>query len=72
MPLVPGGVTPPASIDDTCAKDVTASLMDWLYSLPNASPSRTVVDFGKGCHDGAFFTAQESPSLAFLARHLTR
>jgi enterochelin esterase-like enzyme len=30
-----------------------------------------VVDFTKGCHTGAFFLAQEPPSLAFLARHLT-
>lgn len=29
------------------------------------------VYFGSGCHTGAFFTAQEPPSLAFLARHLT-
>jgi S-formylglutathione hydrolase FrmB len=29
------------------------------------------VYFGNGCHTGPFFTAQEPPSLAFLARHLT-
>jgi len=28
------------------------------------------VSFSDGCHDGAFFTAQEPPSLAFLGRHL--
>jgi S-formylglutathione hydrolase FrmB len=27
--------------------------------------------FGGGCHTGAFFNAQEPPSLAFLARHLS-
>ena len=27
--------------------------------------------FGRGCHTGPFFTAQEPPSLEFLARHLT-
>ena len=27
--------------------------------------------FGNGCHTAPFFTAQEPPSLAFLARHLT-
>jgi len=27
--------------------------------------------FAQGCHTGPFFTAQEPPSLAFLARHLT-
>jgi S-formylglutathione hydrolase FrmB len=30
-----------------------------------------VVSFSNGCHDSSFFTAQEPPSLAFLARHLT-
>jgi hypothetical protein len=29
-----------------------------------------VVDLAKGCHTGAFFAAQQPPSLAFLARHL--
>jgi hypothetical protein len=29
-----------------------------------------VVDFGPGCHTASFFGAQQSPSLAFLARHL--
>jgi S-formylglutathione hydrolase FrmB len=29
------------------------------------------VTFAHGCHDDSFFTAQEPPSLAFLARHLT-
>ena len=30
-----------------------------------------VVDISHGCHSAPFFTAQEPPSLAFLARHLT-
>ncbi len=30
------------------------------------------MDLGNGCHTDAFFTAQEPPSLAFLARHLAR
>ena len=30
-----------------------------------------VVSFSDGCHDGSFFTAQEPPSLAFLARRLS-
>ena len=30
-----------------------------------------MVSFSNGCHDSSFFTAQEPPSLAFLARHLT-
>ena len=29
------------------------------------------VYFGSGCHTGPFFNAQEPPSLAFLARHLS-
>jgi pimeloyl-ACP methyl ester carboxylesterase len=29
------------------------------------------VYFGRGCHTAPFFNAQEPPSLAFLARHLT-
>jgi Right handed beta helix region len=51
VPLIPGGVAPPASINDTCAQDVTTPLMNWLYTLPNAKPSRTIVDFGKGCYE---------------------
>ena len=35
-------------------------------ALPGA-----VVDISHGCHGAPFFTAQEPPSLAFLARHLT-
>jgi enterochelin esterase-like enzyme len=36
---------------------------------PGGNPA--TVFFGPGCHTGPFFTAQEPPSLAFLARHLT-
>jgi pimeloyl-ACP methyl ester carboxylesterase len=35
-------------------------------ALPGA-----VVDISRGCHGAPFFTTQEPPSLAFLARHLT-
>ena len=35
---------------------------------PGGQPA--TLTFAAGCHDGAFFTAQEPPSLAFLARHL--
>jgi S-formylglutathione hydrolase FrmB len=35
---------------------------------PGGVPAETY--FGSGCHTGAFFNAQEPPSLAFLARHL--
>ena len=38
--------------------------------LARALPKTAEVYFGAGCHTGPFFTAQEPPSLAFLARHL--
>jgi pimeloyl-ACP methyl ester carboxylesterase len=41
-----------------------------VQALTRALPATAVVDFGPGCHDGSFFTAQEPPSLAFLAGHL--
>ena len=54
---------------------VAAGYADPFYpgvrALAGALPAGAVVDFGGGCHDGAFFTAQEPPSLAFLARHLS-
>jgi pimeloyl-ACP methyl ester carboxylesterase len=37
----------------------------FTQALPGA-----VADFAEGCHSSPFFTAQELPSLAFLARHL--
>ena len=42
-----------------------------VVALAQALPPGAVVVFGKGCHDGGFFTEQEPPSLAFLADHLT-
>jgi S-formylglutathione hydrolase FrmB len=47
-----------------------------VQALARALPKRTggeppVVSYSDGCHDGAFFTPQEPPSLAFLARRLT-
>jgi S-formylglutathione hydrolase FrmB len=36
---------------------------------PGGTPAELY--FGNGCHTGPFFKAQEPPSLAFLARHLT-
>ncbi|MGH3289793.1 MAG: alpha/beta hydrolase [Streptosporangiaceae bacterium] len=41
-----------------------------VRALARALPAGAVVDLGAGCHTGAFFAAQEPPSLAFLARHL--
>jgi len=41
-----------------------------VQALARALAGSAVVDFGPGCHDGSFFTAQEPPSLAFLAAHL--
>jgi enterochelin esterase-like enzyme len=42
-----------------------------VQALVRALPPGAVADFGPGCHTGSFFVAQEPPSLAFLARHLT-
>ena len=41
-----------------------------VQALARALPAGAVVDLTKGCHTGAFFAAQQPPSLAFLARHL--
>ena len=41
-----------------------------VRALAKALPRDAVVEFAKGCHDTAFFTEQEPPSLAFLAAHL--
>jgi hypothetical protein len=43
-----------------------------VEALAAALPKSAVVDFSQGCHLGPFFTDQETPSLAFLAEHLTR
>jgi S-formylglutathione hydrolase FrmB len=40
-----------------------------LPANPGGAPAQLA--FGSGCHTGPFFTAQEPPSLEFLARHLT-
>ena len=42
-----------------------------VRALARALPPGAVVVLGPGCHDGSFFTAQEPPSLGFLARCLT-
>jgi enterochelin esterase-like enzyme len=42
-----------------------------VRALARALPPGAVVALGPGCHDGSFFTAQEPPSLAFLAGCLT-
>lgn len=41
-----------------------------VQALARVLPAGAVVEVGSGCHDGSFFTAQEPPSLAFLAAHL--
>ena len=41
-----------------------------VAALARALPGRPAVVISAGCHTGPFFTAQEPPSLAFLARHL--
>ena len=43
-----------------------------VQALARALPAGAIMDFGHGCHTGPFFLEQEPPSLAFLARHLTR
>jgi enterochelin esterase-like enzyme len=54
---------------------VAAGYRDPFYpgvqALARALPPGAVVAVGPGCHDGSFFTAQEPPSLAFLAGRLT-
>jgi enterochelin esterase-like enzyme len=42
-----------------------------VQALARELPAGAVVDFSTGCHNADFFVAQEPPSLAFLARHLT-
>jgi enterochelin esterase-like enzyme len=53
---------------------IAAGYADPFYpgvrALASVLPHGAVVEFGNGCHDGSFFTAQEPPSLAFLASHL--
>ena len=43
-----------------------------VVALARVLPRDAVVDISRGCHTGPFFTAQEPPSLNFLAQHLTR
>ena len=46
-------------------------VQSFARALPeNPGGVQAEVYFGNGCHTGPFFTAQEPPSLAFLARHL--
>jgi S-formylglutathione hydrolase FrmB len=40
-----------------------------LPAIPGGAPPELA--FAEGCHTAPFFAAQEPPSLAFLARHLT-
>jgi Putative esterase len=42
-----------------------------VVALVAKLPKSAVVDFSGGCHTGSFFTAQEPPSLGFLAAHLS-
>ena len=42
-----------------------------VEALARAAPPNVRVVFADGCHTGPFFLAQEPPSLAFLAAHLT-
>jgi enterochelin esterase-like enzyme len=42
-----------------------------VIALAAELPRTATVDFSHGCHTGPFFTAQEPPSLEFLAAHLS-
>jgi pimeloyl-ACP methyl ester carboxylesterase len=42
-----------------------------VQTLAAALPKTAEVYLGPGCHTAPFFTAQQPPALAFLARHLT-
>jgi pimeloyl-ACP methyl ester carboxylesterase len=42
-----------------------------VRALAAALPPHAVVEISQGCDTGPFFTAQEPPSLRFLADHLT-
>lgn len=49
--VLTGGIDVPATINDTCAKDVTVPLGAWLYSLPQGTSTRpTTVNFRSGCY----------------------
>jgi S-formylglutathione hydrolase FrmB len=41
-----------------------------VQALARALPKSAEVYFGRGCHTDSFFSSQEPPALAFLARHL--
>jgi S-formylglutathione hydrolase FrmB len=41
-----------------------------VQALARVLPKGAEVYLGNGCHTGRFFSAQEPPSLSFLARHL--
>ena len=41
-----------------------------VQTLARALPKSAEVYFGGGCHTDSFFSSQEPPALAFLARHL--
>ena len=57
-----------ASGDDDPFYPGVQSFARALPRNPGGIPAE--VSFGSGCHTAPFFTAQEPPSLAFLARHL--
>ena len=43
-----------------------------VKALARVLPAGAVVDFSGGCHTGPFFSAQQPPSLRFLASQLTK
>lgn len=66
--LVSRGVLPGKTVLDQF--DGACSVPAPDLTLRRALPETAEVYFGNGCHSDPFFTAQEPPSLAFLARHL--
>ncbi|HEU5389572.1 MAG TPA: alpha/beta hydrolase-fold protein [Streptosporangiaceae bacterium] len=58
-----------------CPVRVASGYADPFYpgvqALAREVPAGAVVSFGPGCHDDSFFAAQQPPSLAFLAAHLS-
>lgn len=66
-------VTHAGALSDTpvrVASGVDDPFHPGVLALARALPHQAVVVISKGCHTDPFFTSQEAPSLAFLARHL--
>jgi enterochelin esterase-like enzyme len=60
-----------AGIPVRIASGVSDPFHPGVQALAQVLPGSAETYFGSGCHTGPFFTAQQPPSLAFLARHLS-